>query len=96
MDLRYEPYVRQGRFLLLSVLVQSPRIIRGENNGFGHGLWRMNCVTYARDAWAAYTGEYYRLPMIAIPDDFRAEVVRRHPEALRPRPDESRSNDPPE
>jgi hypothetical protein len=93
MDLRYEPHIRKGRFLLLSVLVDSPRIIRGEKDGYGHGIWHVNCVTYARDAWACYTGEYYDLPIIALPDDFRAEVVRRHPEVLiHARPDESQSS----
>lgn len=78
-----ENSVRRGNRILLSTYIDNPRILRGENDGHGHGIVSNNCVTYARDCWFAYTGEYYPLPDGAhTPGALRNCVLHYHPEVL--------------
>lgn len=79
-DLRREEDVRAGKYLLLTVEITDPKIYRGLTNGYGHGLIKNNCATYARDAWRHYSGETYRLSFIETPQDLLARVLERHPE----------------
>lgn len=67
MDMMYDRGVRKDMEVLRSTIVRDPVIYRGTWNGFGHLGIRINCVTYARDAWYFYTQEYYPLPPIASP-----------------------------
>lgn len=67
MDLKFHRGVRADGRVLRTCDVRNPRIYRGHANGYGHGVIRLNCVTYARDAWHFYTGEWYALPPIALP-----------------------------
>ena len=57
-------------------MVNHPVIYRGALNGFGHLGVRVNCVTYARDAWYFYTREYYSLPPIASPRSLATRADR--------------------
>ena len=81
MEQRYEAKVRKGKYILLSIYVNNPILYKGANNGLGHYEVRNNCVTYARDAWFFYSGEYYPLPRFHAPADLAAQVLKRHPEA---------------
>src|SRR3954454_15366158 len=67
MDMMYDHGLRSDMRILRSTVVNHPVIYRGALNGFGHLGVRVNCVTYARDAWYFYTREYYSLPPIASP-----------------------------
>jgi hypothetical protein len=67
MDMMYDHGLRMDMKVLRSTLVRNPIIYRGALHGFGHLGIRINCVTYARDAWYFYTLEYYLLPPIASP-----------------------------
>jgi hypothetical protein len=67
MDMMYDHGLRQDMRVLRSTMVQHPIIYRGSLKGFGHLGVRMNCTTYARDAWYFYTREFYPLPPIATP-----------------------------
>ncbi len=67
MDLQYDRGLRKDMRVLRSKLVRNPIVYRGTFNGFGHFGVRINCVTYARDAWYFYTREFYPLPLIASP-----------------------------
>jgi hypothetical protein len=77
MDLLYEHGVRQDKRVLRVVRVLDPEVYRGRLNGYHHFGVRMNCTTYARDAWYFYTGEYYHLPLIASPDALATQVMNR-------------------
>jgi hypothetical protein len=74
MDLLYEQGIRNDKRVLRVVQVANPIVYRGPFNGYGHCGVRMNCTTYARDAWWFYTGEYYHLPLIASPDALSTRV----------------------
>jgi hypothetical protein len=78
-DQRYEEDVLQGGTLLAFRYVDDPPIFIG-GGPYGHGVIRNNCVTYARDAWYFYTGEFYELPMLHTPSDLLEAVAGRHPE----------------
>jgi hypothetical protein len=77
-----EDKVQQGKCLLLSTVVDDPKIYRGESAS-GHGLVVNNCVTYTRDAWEFYTGEKYEMPSMHAPSDLLRAVMLRHPEVAR-------------
>lgn len=81
LDLQHEGDVRQGKYRLVSVLVENPPIYRGRDDGFGYHLLRNNCTTYARDAWHYYSGEGYPLPIVHTPGHLLVGVLKRHPEA---------------
>lgn len=70
----------QSRFLLLSSYVDNPKIYKGDHKGRGHGMAVNNCVTYTRDAWYFYTGEYYALTRFHEPSELRGAVLTHHPE----------------
>ncbi len=76
---------RDGQYLLLSTIIDDPVIYRGDGT-HGHGMLVNNCVTYTRDAWHDYTGEWYDLPPAHAPADLRHAVLTRHPEAFRSEP----------
>jgi hypothetical protein len=67
IDLKYHNGVRTDGRVLRTCCVRNARVYRGHANGYGHCVVRMNCVTYARDAWQFYSGERYPLPPIAMP-----------------------------
>lgn len=77
MDLLYERGLRQDKRVLRTVRVLNPLIYRGFFDGHHHFGVRMNCTTYARDAWFFYTGEYYHLPLIASPDALATQVSQK-------------------
>lgn len=72
-DVRHELDVRQGKYLLSTVVARDPRIFR--ENTHGHGTVRNNCVTYARDAWRYYAGREYELSLLHLPNKLRDEAV---------------------
>jgi len=74
MDLLYEHGIRSDKRMLRVVRVSNPVVYRGSLNGYHHFGVRMNCTTYARDAWYFYTGEYYHLPAIAAPHALASQV----------------------
>lgn len=76
MDLAYECGLRNDMRALRTVLVKNPRIYRGALHGYGYLCMQMNCATYARNSWYFYTGEYYRLPLIATPWSLAERVTR--------------------
>jgi hypothetical protein len=61
LDMKHEPLFCSRKVFVVTTVVDNPQIYRGLNNGYGHGYIVDNCVTYARDAWHYYTGEYYPL-----------------------------------
>ena len=63
--------------VLRSVVVRNPTIYRGALHGYGHLCVQLNCATYARNSWYHYTGEYYRLPLIATPWSLANRVKNR-------------------
>ena len=65
IDRKFHCGVRKDGRVLRSCYVRNPRIFRGTFDGHGHCGVRVNCVTYARDAWHFYSGEWYALPPIA-------------------------------
>jgi hypothetical protein len=73
-DLKFEVGVRRDGRIIRSCYVRDPCIYRGRMNGYGHCVVRMNCVTYARDAWCHYSGEWYDLPPVALPCGLEAAV----------------------
>lgn len=75
MDMMYDRGLRTDMRILRTTLVNNPIIYRGTLNGFGHLGVRINCVTYARDAWYFYTREYYTLPPIASPRALAARAL---------------------
>lgn len=77
MDLKFEVGVRRDGRILRTCYVWNPWIYRGRANGYGHLGVRMNCTTYARDAWHFYTGEWYDLPLIATPCALEKKVCQR-------------------
>lgn len=78
-----EKGVREGKYVLLTSTVENPRIFKGENDGHGHGVKTNNCVTYSRDAWYQYTGEYYPLPKgYHGPSVLKNCILHYHPEIL--------------
>jgi hypothetical protein len=77
MDLLYECGIRSDKRVLRVVRVSNPVVYRGFLNGYHHFGVRMNCITYARDAWFFYTGEYYHLPLIASPDALATQLKNR-------------------
>lgn len=74
--------VLEGKCLMLSTFVDDPVIFQHDES-HGHGIVVNNCVTYARDAWHFYTGEWYELPPVHAPADLLRGVLIRHPEAKR-------------
>jgi hypothetical protein len=76
-DLLYEFGCRPDKRVLRVVRMENPPIYRGAFHGRGHLGVRINCATYARDAWYFYSGEYYCLPMIASPDALEAHTRKR-------------------
>jgi hypothetical protein len=76
-DLKYDLGVRTDGCALRCGYVWHPRIYRGRANGHGHCVVRMNCATFARDAWHFYTGEWYDLPLIATPSALQRSVCQR-------------------
>ncbi|MFQ5732394.1 MAG: hypothetical protein ACE5KM_10635 [Planctomycetaceae bacterium] len=86
LDLKYEPDVRNGKYLLLSVLVKNPPIYRGSGHGIGYSALRNNCASFARNAWHYYSGEGYPLAWIPTPEDLRLGVLKRHPHVAGGRP----------
>jgi hypothetical protein len=83
-DLVREPGLRRGEYYRLRTVVQNPRIYRGRNCGFGHGVIRNNCVTYSRDAWCYYSGEYYDIPcLVQTTNHLIDEIEERHPQIAR-------------
>ena len=79
MEQCHEPAVLQGRHVLLTATVRNPKIFRGAGNGYGHGGLRNNCVTYARNAWHFYTGEWYDLPTVHTPKSLYRAISARYP-----------------
>jgi len=77
MDLMYEQGIRSDKRVLRVVRVSNPVVYRGTFNGYYHFGVRMNCTTYARDAWFFYAGEYYHLPAIASPDALATQLKNR-------------------
>jgi hypothetical protein len=78
-----EEKLGQGYYRMLSAYVDNPRILKGEHEGRGHGVVKNNCVTYTRDAWHFYTGEYYPLPEgVHTPDALCNCILHYHPEVL--------------
>jgi hypothetical protein len=77
MDLLYEQGLRQDKRVLRVVRVLDPVVYHGRLGGYHHFGVRMNCTTYARDAWFFYTGEYYHLPLIASPDALATQLMNR-------------------
>lgn len=79
MDMMYDRGVRTDMKVLRSTIVRDPVVFRGSLRGFGHLGIRLNCVTYARDAWYFYTREYYPLPPIASPRALGARAAKGPP-----------------
>lgn len=77
-----EDKVQDGKYLLLSTIVDDP-VVFGHDKSYGHGTYVNNCVTYTRDAWHFYTGEWYDMPPVHTPGDLLHGVVLRHPEVSR-------------
>lgn len=73
-DWRYEHEVRQGKYVIDSVVVHDPWIFR-DDDPRGHGTVRNNCVTYARDAWAYYSGQQFDLPVLHTAEGFLRKVA---------------------
>ncbi|MCC7423877.1 MAG: hypothetical protein IT428_26735 [Planctomycetaceae bacterium] len=82
-SIEYQPekYPRE-KYVLLSTYVDNPRLYKGKGDGRGHGMAVNNCVSYSRDAWYFYTGEYYGLTRIHDPQELVRAVVHHHPEVL--------------
>jgi hypothetical protein len=78
-DIRMEPDVRAGRFILLSCLVKDPAIPVGKNQGAGYAAIDDNCATYARDAWHYYTGEFYELGAVHYPNTLGEAAWKKYP-----------------
>jgi hypothetical protein len=78
MDLAYESGLRSDMRVLRTILVRNPHIYRGALHGYGYLCVQLNCATYARNSWFFYSGEYYRLPLIATPWSLADRVTRRH------------------
>ncbi len=78
VDLRHEEEVAEGNFRLLNVQVTDPVIFRGDGDGFGHGGYRNNCTTYARDAWHFYSEQWYELPFVQTPGSLYHAVCERY------------------
>jgi hypothetical protein len=81
LDMKREHLIGSRRAHIVTTLVENPRIFRGRNNGYGHGRTVNNCVTYTRDAWHYYTGEYYKLPpLLHTADTLLRRISKCHPE----------------
>lgn len=74
IDRKYHIGVRTDGCELRSCYVWNSCIYRGHANGYGHWVIRVNCTDYARDAWHYYSGEWYDLPLIAMPCHLRNGV----------------------
>jgi hypothetical protein len=82
LDMQREHLISSRQVLIVTTLVDNPRIYRGRNNGYGHGCIVNNCVTYARDAWFYYSGECYELQSgCHTADTLLRGVCQQHPEA---------------
>ena len=68
-DWRLEHEVRQGKYVVGSVVVRDPFIF-GHDDLAGHGVIRDNCITYARDAWQYYSGQHFDLALLHTPEGF--------------------------
>ena len=86
MDMMYDHGLRSDMRILRSAVVNNPVIYRGALNGFGHLGVRVNCVTYARDAWYFYTREYYTPAADRVAPRSRPERWRDHHRGQRSRP----------
>lgn len=82
-DQRYEQEIRDGGVILLFTYLEDPPVYFG-NGPYGHGVVRNNCVTYSRDAWHFYTGEFYELPLLHTPSDLIEAVEEQYPDARGP------------
>jgi hypothetical protein len=81
LDMQQEYLIGSRQVFIVTTLVENPRIYRGRNNGYGHGCIVNNCVTYARDAWHYYSGEYYVLHSgCHTADTLQRAICRQHPE----------------
>jgi len=78
-DLRFEPEVRNGQFLLISVLIKDPLIYQSHQQD-GYRLRGNNCTSYVAEAWAFYSGEKYCLPGAILPRRLGKALWRRHPD----------------
>ena len=74
-DWRFEHEVRQGKYIVDSVVVRDP-IIFGHEDVRGHGVVRDNCITYARDAWQYYSGQQFDLALLHTPACFLRSIDR--------------------
>jgi hypothetical protein len=81
VEFQPKKYPRE-KYVLLSTYVDNPKLYKGKNDGHGHGMAVNNCVSYSRDAWYFYTGEYYGLSRIHDPQELIRAVVHHHPEVL--------------
>lgn len=77
MELAYESGLRNDMQVLRTVVVRDPHIFRGPLRGYGYLGVRLNCVTYGRNSWFFYTGDFYHLPLIATPGSLADRVARR-------------------
>ncbi|QDU93675.1 hypothetical protein [Lignipirellula cremea] len=71
--LRYQDQPERT-YLLRTVNVANPVIFRGQGDE-GYGLFANNCVTFVRDAWDFYAGEYFRLLPPHLPQRLRSVVI---------------------
>jgi len=78
IDLKYEPGISQGKYILRSCYVRNPRIYRGIHQGRGHLCLYLNCTSHARNAWNYYTGEQYCLFPVSAPWILKRAVERRN------------------
>jgi hypothetical protein len=85
MDMMYDQGLRLDMQVLRSTIVRNPIIYRGAFHGFGHLGIRINCATYARDAWYFYTREFYSLPPIASPRALADQALAGPPPDRAPR-----------
>jgi hypothetical protein len=74
IDRKYHNGVRTDGRVLRMCYVRNVPVYRGHANGYGHCIVRMNCVTYARDAWHYYSGEWYWLPPVTMPSALERSV----------------------
>lgn len=78
-DLRHEVEVQAGGLTIDRVLVWNPKI-HHKSNPFQHGIIRDNCVTHVRDAWHAYTGEWYNLAPLHVPRMLARDMRKTKPD----------------
>lgn len=80
-DLSREHLIGTTDVCLVTARVENPRVYRGANDGYGHGVVVNNCVTHARDAWFYYSGEKYPLDQgLHTADTLLHGVMQNHPD----------------